>query len=121
MAATAADNPKGGAVTAPVNRIRRIERVARAPALAGRPGVEIELESDRPFADGGALAELHIGAAVFTVSRFADSALHRIVFVLECADFARLKDGAAVRVQLGRTPPPDRVWTFPPFVRSSAR
>jgi hypothetical protein len=97
-------------------------RVAQAPQLAGRPGVEIELRSTRPFLVGGALPELHVGKETFTLSRYPDDGdTHRLIFVLETSAFDRLENGASVSVRLGRAPADARTWVFPPFDRSGVR
>jgi hypothetical protein len=97
-------------------------RLAHAPQLAGRPGVEIELRSARPFIIGGALAELHVGKESFTLSRYPDDGdTHRLIFILEPSEFDRLENGAPVSVRLGRPPVDARTWVFPPFDRSALR
>jgi hypothetical protein len=103
------------------NAITRIERVASSPALGGKPGVEITLHSARAFPVLGELATLHIGARSFTLSRYAAGDLHTLVFVLTQAEFDALDDGAAVSIQYGDAPPPERSWSFGPLPKARIR
>jgi hypothetical protein len=109
------DSGDSGAAGDSGDAIRRLERVARSPALGGAPGVEITVTSAREFPVLGTLAVLRVGSRSFTLSRYATGDLHTLVFTLTLDEFDALDDGAPVAVQYGSgsaPPPPERSWSF---------
>jgi len=107
-AAEASAGPVRVAMTqSETNRIVAIRRVA---SVAGRavPGVEIELSSTRAFPIGDALPTLTIGGRSFTLSRFGSGKADSLVFMLEAGEYAVLKDGADVMLEIGGARP----WSF---------
>jgi hypothetical protein len=102
--------------------IARLERVPRAEALGGLPGVEIELASPRPFPALGELATLRIGDRAFTLSRYGDGGMHTLIFTLTPAEADAVADGAPVSVQYGDDPvPAERAWRFGALAKSRLR
>ena len=84
------------------NRIVDIRRVARSEQLdTDRPAVEIEVVSSRPFPVGGALPELRLGDARFTLSRFEGGAMDRMVFTLTAEEYDALASGVPASVKVG--------------------
>jgi hypothetical protein len=88
----------------------RIVAIRRVTSVAGKAaaGVEIELTSTRAFPIGDALPTLTIGDRSFTLSRFGSGKADSLVFMLEAADYAALKDGADVTLEIGGARP----WSF---------
>jgi hypothetical protein len=87
------------------NQIVAIRRaVTRTASGASRPAVEIEVYSSRAFPIGGALPELAIGGQRFTLSRFSSGKSDRLIFTLDAADFAALRNGADMSVTIGGAP-----------------
>lgn len=86
--------------------IRR-SRVTSGPDI-GKAVVEIELHSSRAFPVGGALPELQIDGKVFSLSRFAGTDTHGMVFTIPAAEFDALPTGAGIEMRVGGASP----WRF---------
>ena len=86
------------------NRIVSIRSVKQSKAAGGRNIVEIEVMSSRPFPVGGSLPVLDIGGQDFSLSRFANGGTDRLIFTLEAAEFAALRNRAKVSVKIGGAP-----------------
>lgn len=78
-----------------------VRRVAAAPELRGRPGVQIVVRRDEPFEVGNAGPVLRVGDRKFTLSQFAPRDLHTVIFTLTAEEFAALKDGEKLRLKDG--------------------
>ncbi len=97
-----------------VNRIVGIHRFASSDQLgAARPVVEIEVKSNRPFPVGGALPELRLLSASFTLSRFPAGETDRLIFTLTAEEFDALVNGSEVTVSVGGAAP----WRFGALVK----
>jgi hypothetical protein len=76
--------------------------IPSSTVLAGQPGLEISLTSNRPFLPAGEILVLRIGDQQFDVSRYSDDrSTNQIIFVLTQAEFTALKQGDQVTVQYG--------------------
>lgn len=94
------------------NTIRRVQKIASAAALNGRPGVEVELASSRAFPVKGDAPLLKIGQQSFSLGRYPSNGdTHILIFTLTLDEFAKTsaKDHVQVVYQSGR---PDLVWNF---------
>ena len=89
--------------------------VPASTVLDGRPGVEIEVYSDRAFPVRDEIAVLRIGSHEFLLSRVpANGDLHTLTFTLSPEEFSATTDGDPVVVQYGRGDQPDR-WNLGPL------
>jgi hypothetical protein len=92
-----------------------IHRVASSPVLQGRPAIDVELRSERPFPPRNEIAVLRIGTREFLLSRYPDSGdTHVLIFTLSVEEFAATSEGDPVALQYGRGEQPDR-WYFGPL------
>jgi hypothetical protein len=116
VAATALLSPRTGSppqtpgpTPAPGGAIVGIRQIAASPLFQGRPGVEIEVRSDRAFPVRDEITVLRIGAREFVLSRYPESGdTHTLIFTLSVDEFAATTAGDAVVVQYGRGEQPDR-------------
>ena len=93
-------------------KITRIHRIGAALALAGEPGVEIEVTSDTGFPVRNELAVLRIGSQLISVTRYPDNGdTHTLIFTLSDQQFALTNSGDEVWVQYGVGEPNVR-WSF---------
>ncbi len=76
-----------------------IHNVAASSVLGGKPGVEIELYSERPFPVVNSLVLLQIGTDKFYLSGYKDGNLNTLVFTLTPEEFARAKPGDPIIVR----------------------
>jgi hypothetical protein len=84
------------------NAVSSITTVASEAALRNQPGVEISLNSNRPFLPAGEILVLRVGDQEFGVSRYSeDGSTNQVRFVLTQAQFASLKQGDQISVQYG--------------------
>jgi hypothetical protein len=71
--------------------------------LRNQPGVEITLNSNRPFFPAGEILVLRIGDQEFDISRYSDDgSTNQVTFVLTQSEFASLKQGDQISVQYGQ-------------------
>ena len=71
--------------------------------LRNQPGVEITLNSNRPFLPAGEILVLRIGDQEFDISRYSDDgSTNQVTFVLTQSEFASLKQGDQISVQYGQ-------------------
>ena len=96
--------PPARQISVRLGAITGLRRGAGLPQLGGASGVEIEIASLEIFPVRDAMLTLRIGAKDFTLSRYADSDLHRVVFSLTDAEFAGVSSGDSVMVQYGPKP-----------------
>jgi hypothetical protein len=76
----------------------RIQSIGRVPA-----GVEIEVNSTRPFPVRALRPVLKVGGREFLISRYPDDGRHdTIFFLLSESEFSDLPDGAEVVIQYDR-------------------
>jgi hypothetical protein len=84
------------------NNVNSLKTVTSSSALNGQSGVEITLNSNRPFLPGGEVLLLQIGNQQIGLSRYADNgSTSQITFVLTQDQFAELKQGDHISVQYG--------------------
>ncbi len=105
-------SPSAAPVSQNGNVIRSLRSVPAAPALGGRPGVEIELFRTQGFPVRGEIPVLRVGGREFLLSRYPQSGDTRsLIFTLGVDEFAQLKTGDEVTVQYGREGSGPR-WNF---------
>jgi len=69
---------------------------------AGSDAIEVELESATAFPVLDDLARLRVDGADIVLSRYADDGdTHKMVFTMSADEFARVKDGATIKVRYG--------------------
>jgi hypothetical protein len=84
------------------NTVKSIASTPSSPALGNQSGVEMTLNSNRPFLPMGEMLVLMIGDKQFDVSRYAqDGSTTQLTFVMTPAEFAALKQGDQIVVQYG--------------------
>ena len=84
------------------NTVSSMTTVASEAALRNQPGVEISVNSNRPFLPAGEILVLRVGDQEFDVSRYSeDGSTNQVTFVLTQAQFASLKQGDQISVQYG--------------------
>jgi hypothetical protein len=94
------------------NTVQSIASVPKSTALGDQPGVELSLNSNRPFLPMGEILVLRIGAQEFDISRYAgDGSTNQITFVLTAAEFAAVKQGDQISVRYGDGAN-GRIWRF---------
>ena len=89
-------------IPARFNQIKRLVRIAHAPALRGAPAIEIEVQSQVSFPVQDELPRLRIGNSIFSLSRFPQGQTHRLIFTLPLRAFARIHSGDLMAVQYGK-------------------
>jgi hypothetical protein len=96
------DTPLPADTTPDQNNVQSMKTVTASSALAGQSGVEISLNSNRPFLPVGSMLVLQIGSQQSDISRFADNgSTNQITFVLTQDQFAALQQGDHITVQYG--------------------
>jgi len=94
------------------NTVKSLAAVASSTALGNQPGVEITLDSNRPFLPMGEMLVLHVGDQDIDVSRYAaDGSTNQVTFMLTEAQFSALKQGDQIVVQYGDGGN-GRIWRF---------
>jgi hypothetical protein len=94
------------------NSVKSMTAIPASTALGNQPGIEITLNSNRPFLPMGEMLVLRIGDRQFDVSRYAaNGSTGDITFVLTQAEFAALKQGDQITVQYGDGGN-GRIWRF---------
>ena len=84
------------------NAVKLITAIPSSTALGDRAGVEIRVNSSRPFLPAGEILVLRIGDQEFDVSRYSDDgSTDELTFVLTQAEFTSLKQGDQITVQYG--------------------
>lgn len=74
---------------------------------------EIEVRSTRPFPISDALPTLLVGNKAYTISRFANERLDRLIFSIEEREYRQLPPSADLKLVIGARP----VWNFGTFVK----
>lgn len=94
------------------NNVSSMTAVSSSTALANQSGVEITLNSNRPFLPTGEMLVLRVGGQEFDVSRYsANGSTNQITFVLTQAEFSSLRQGEQISVQYGDGGN-GRIWRF---------
>jgi hypothetical protein len=94
------------------NTVKSLAAVAASSALGNQPGVEITLNSNRPFLPTGEMLVLNVGEEDIDVSRYAaNGSTTQVTFVLTEAQFSTLKQGDQIVVQYGDGGN-GRIWKF---------
>jgi len=84
------------------NAVKLITAIPSSTALGDQAGVEIRVNSSRPFLPAGEILVLRIGDQEFDVSRYSDDgSTDEVTFVLTQAEFTSLKQGDQITVQYG--------------------
>jgi len=84
------------------NAVKLIAAIPSSSALGDQPGVELMLNSNRPFLPAGEILVLRIGDQQFDLSRYSDDgSTNQVTFVLTQAEFASLKQGDQITAQYG--------------------
>ncbi len=91
----------------------KLRSIASSAVLGGKPAVEIEVSSERPFPAINALVELQIGSRVFPLSRYKDGRLNTLIFTLTLDEFAQTTNGD--RVVVHYEPDSQGHWDFGPL------
>ncbi|MGE5261958.1 MAG: hypothetical protein ACM3S0_01140 [Acidobacteriota bacterium] len=76
-----------------------VRRVASAKALNGKPGIEVEVSSNRPFPPLNAKLVLQIGKQVFNLMEYKDGSLNALIFTLTADEFDALRNESAIYVR----------------------
>lgn len=76
-----------------------IRRVTSAKALSGKPGIEVEVSSHRPFPPLNAELVLQIGKQTFNIMEYKDGSLNTIIFTLTADEFDSLRNESAIYVR----------------------
>lgn len=76
-----------------------IRRVAAARALNGKPGIEVEVSSNRPFPPLNAELVLQIGKRTFDLMEYKDGSLNTVIFTLTTDEFDALRNESAIYVR----------------------
>jgi hypothetical protein len=93
--------------TAAGNEMNTIQSIKAVPS-----GIEIELNSTKPFPVRSQITVLRIGGNEFTRSRHPENgSLNTLIFTLTSDEFGQTATGDPVRVQYGRGEVADR-WDF---------
>ena len=85
------------------NAVSSMTVIPSEAVLRNQPGVEITLNSNRPFLPAGEILVLRIGDQEFDISRYSDDgSTNQVTFVLTQSEFASLKQGDQISVQYGQ-------------------
>lgn len=96
------DTPLQSDNTPDQNNVNSMKTVTASSALDGQSGVEITLNSNRPFLPTAEMLVLLIGSQQIGLSRYADTgSTNQITFVLTQDQFAALQQGDHISIQYG--------------------
>ena len=76
-----------------------IRQVSSAKALNGKPGIEVEVSSRRPFPPLNAELLLQIGKRTFNLMEYKDGSLNTVIFTLTTDEFDTLRNESAIYVR----------------------
>ena len=76
-----------------------VRRVTSARALDGKPSIEVEVSSRRPFPPLNAELVLQVGKRAFNLMEYKDGSLNTVIFTLTAEEFDTLRNESPIYVR----------------------